>query len=401
MDFNDSPEEATFRQQVRDFVDESFEPRLAPAGWQQYPDPRDETEAELLREWRGALGKRGWIAPHWPQEFGGAGLTAMEQFIFNEEMAKTRAPEVGGIGMNMVGPTLIRHGSEQQKETHLPRITSNRTIWCQGYSEPGAGSDLASLQTRAVRDGDEYVVNGQKVWNTVGHKADWMLLLARTDPEAPKHRGITMFLLDMRAPGITTQPIVTAKETPGIIEWDINEVFFEDVRIPAANRVGEENRGWYHATTLLDLERSRIGASIALMQEVESLVAYVRAGQRGEEPLADGAGRVRELTDAAIAAQVSRLMAYRVVSMLKRGDLPNYEASIKKLFTSETAQGLTRTAMKVIGLYGNLWRTSPCAPREGRIPYRYVAMVPTTIAGGTSEIQRNIISTRGLGLPRG
>ncbi len=181
MDFNDSPEEATFRQQVRDFVDESFEPRLAPAGWQQYPDPRDETEAELLREWRGALGKRGWIAPHWPQEFGGAGLTAMEQFIFNEEMAKTRAPEVGGIGMNMVGPTLIRHGSEQQKETHLPRITSNRTIWCQGYSEPGAGSDLASLQTRAVRDGDEYVVNGQKVWNTVGHKG-------RLDAPSRPHR---------------------------------------------------------------------------------------------------------------------------------------------------------------------------------------------------------------------
>ena len=401
MDFNDSPEEAAFRQQVRGFVAESFDPRLVPAGWQQYPDPRDETEAELLREWRGALGERGWIAPHWPREFGGAGLSAMEQFIFNEEMAQTRAPEVGGIGMNMVGPTLIRHGSEQQKEFHLPRITSNRAIWCQGYSEPGAGSDLASLQTRAARDGDEYVVNGQKVWNTVGHKADWMLLLARTDPEAPKHRGITMFLVDMRASGITTQPIVTAKETPGIVEWDINEVFFEDVRIPAANRVGEENQGWYYATTLLDLERSRIGASIALLQEVESLVDYVRAGQRGEQPLAGGAGRVRELADAAIAAQVSRLMAYRVVSMLKRGDLPNYEASIKKLFTSETAQGVTRTAMKLIGLYGNLWRTSACAPLQGRIPYRYVAMVPTTIAGGTSEIQRNIISTRGLGLPRG
>ena len=401
MEFRDSPEEAAFRQGVRDFVDESFDPRLVPEGWQQYPDPRDETEAELLGEWRGALGERGWIAPHWPRDFGGAGLTAMEQFIFNEEMAKIRAPEVGGIGMNMVGPTLIRHGSEQQKETHLPRITSNRAIWCQGYSEPGAGSDLASLQTRAARDGDEYVLNGQKVWNTVGHKADWMLLLARTDPEAPKHRGITMFLLDMKTPGITTQPIVTAKETPGIVEWDINEVFFEDVRIPATNRVGEENQGWYYATTLLDLERSRIGASIALLQEVESLVEYVRAGQRGEHPLAEGQGRVRELTDAAIAAQVSRLMAYRVVSMLKRGDLPNYEASIKKLFTSETAQGVTRTAMKLIGLYGNLWRTSASAPLEGRIPYRYVAMVPTTIAGGTSEIQRNIISTRGLGLPRG
>ncbi|MYH40738.1 MAG: hypothetical protein F4150_03000 [Chloroflexi bacterium] len=401
MEFRDSPEEAAFRQGVRDFVDGSFDPRLVPEGWQQYPDPRDETEAELLREWRGALGERGWIAPHWPRDFGGAGLTAMEQFIFNEEMAKIRAPEVGGIGMNMVGPTLIRHGSEQQKETHLPRITSNRAIWCQGYSEPGAGSDLASLQTRAARDGDEYVLNGQKVWNTVGHKADWMLLLARTDPAAPKHRGITMFLLDMKTPGITTQPIVTAKETPGIVEWDINEVFFEDVRIPATNRVGEENQGWYYATTLLDLERSRIGASIALLQEVESLVEYVRAGQRGEQPLAEGQGRVRELTDAAIAAQVSRLMAYRVVSMLKRGDLPNYEASIKKLFTSETAQGVTRTAMKLIGLYGNLWRTSASAPLEGRIPYRYVAMVPTTIAGGTSEIQRNIISTRGLGLPRG
>ncbi len=401
MEFRDSPEEAAFRQGVRDFVEESFDPRLVPEGWQQYPDPRDETEAELLRGWRGALGERGWIAPHWPRDFGGAGLTAMEQFIFNEEMAKIRAPEVGGIGMNMVGPTLIRHGSEQQKETNLPRITSNRAIWCQGYSEPGAGSDLASLQTRAVRDGDEYVLNGQKVWNTVGHKADWMLLLARTDPEAPKHRGITMFLLDMKTPGITTQPIVTAKETPGIVEWDINEVFFEDVRIPATNRVGEENQGWYYATTLLDLERSRIGASIALLQEVESLVEYVRAGQRGEQPLAEGQGRVRELTDATIAAQVSRLMAYRVVSMLKRGDLPNYEASIKKLFTSETAQGVTRTAMKLIGLYGNLWRTSASAPLQGRIPYRYVAMVPTTIAGGTSEIQRNIISTRGLGLPRG
>ncbi|HWQ27478.1 MAG TPA: acyl-CoA dehydrogenase family protein, partial [Dehalococcoidia bacterium] len=233
MDFRDTPEEAAFRKEVCEFLD-----RELPDALRNF-DPREDPGAlrEGLREWRKKLAARGWIAPAWPKEYGGAGLTVMQQFIMNEEFAEHRAPQVGGMGVSMVGPTLIVHGNEEQKKEHLPRILSGEVQWCQGFSEPGAGSDLASLQTRAVRDGDDYIINGQKIWTSGAHMADWMFMLARTDPDAPKHKGISYFLVDMKSPGITVRPLVNMAGSAAF-----NEVFFDNVRVPARNRVGEENR---------------------------------------------------------------------------------------------------------------------------------------------------------------
>src|SRR5579883_3683241 len=206
MQFQDTADEAAFRSEVRSFIKENLPSRFASPEMERYDLSRD--EEEFRKQWRAALGKRHWIAPHWPNEYGGAGMSVSEQFIFNEEMAMNRAPQVGGMGVQMIGPTLILYGTDEQKAEHLPKITSGEVQWCQGYSEPGAGSDLASLQTRAVRDGDEYVINGQKIWTSNAHHASWMFLLARTDPDAPKHRGISYFLLDMKTPGIQVQPLV-------------------------------------------------------------------------------------------------------------------------------------------------------------------------------------------------
>ena len=395
MDFNDTAEEAAFRAEVREFIQANL-----PRGWGA-PDEIDlegsRDRSDFMKQWRKALATHGWIAPHWPQEYGGAGMAPGEQFIFNEEMANRRAPQAGGMGVQMIGPTLILYGSEEQKKEHLPKITSGEVQWCQGYSEPGAGSDLASLQTRAVRDGDDYVVNGQKIWSSGAHRADWMFMLARTDPDAPKHRGISMLLLDMKTPGIQIQPLVNLAG-----DHNFNQEYFDNVRIPAQNRVGEENRGWYVGATLLDFERSNIGASIGLRHTVNDINRFAReAAESGTVPVRLTAGIRSELAERAIEADVARLISYRIISMQKRGQIPNHEASMNKLFRSEVSQRVAQTGMKLIGLYGNAYRGDKYAALKGRISHMYLSSVSSTIAAGTSEIQRNVIATRGLGLPRG
>jgi alkylation response protein AidB-like acyl-CoA dehydrogenase len=398
MEFRDAPEEAAFRAEVRGFINQNL-----PRGWgspdfeSTFEGSEDPQRQAFEKEWRKALAERGWIAPHWPKEYGGAGMTPGEQFIFNEEVANARAPQVGGFGVTMIGPVLIMYGTEEQKAEHLPKITSGEIQWCQGYSEPGAGSDLASLQTRAVKDGDDYVINGQKIWSSGAHNADWMFMLARTDPDAPKHRGISMLLLDMKSPGIQIQPL-----------WDMsgrhffNQEFFDNVRVPVKNRVGEENRGWYVGATLLDFERSNIGAAIGLRHTVNDLTEYAREGLNAASGAAILSETVRsELAERAIEADIAKLISYRIISMQKRGQVPNYEASMNKMFYSETQQRVAQTGMKLIGLYGNAYGSSKWAPLAGRLSLSYLASVPATIAAGTSEIQRNIIATRGLGLPRG
>jgi alkylation response protein AidB-like acyl-CoA dehydrogenase len=396
VEFQDSPEEAAFRAEVRSFIQEHFTDRmksLAARDLGYNMENASPDQAPLLKEWRQALASRGWITPHWPKEYGGAGMTPIEQFIFNEEMSKVRAPTFGGSGVGMLGPTLIIYGTEEQKKEHLPGIASGEVVWCQGYSEPGSGSDLASLQTRAVRDGDEYVINGQKIWTSGAHRADWMFMLARTDPDAPKHRGISMFLLDMKTPGITVRPLINMAGDHGF-----NEDFFDNVRVPAKNRVGEENRGWYIGATLLDFERSGIGAAVGMENQIEDLVSFIKENR--------GSVRIdpvikQELAERRIEAAISRMFSYRIISMQKRGQVPNYEASVSKNFRSESGQRLAQTQMKLIGLFGNLWDNQPYAPNRGRYPHQYVSSVSGTIAAGTSEINRNVIATRGLGLPRG
>jgi alkylation response protein AidB-like acyl-CoA dehydrogenase len=317
----------------------------------------------------------------------------MEQFVFNEEMAKARAPRPGGLGVGLAGPTIIVAGTEEQKKKYIPKILSGEEIWCQGFSEPGSGSDLASLQTKAVRDGDDYVVNGQKIWTSGAQFAHRMILLARTDPEAPKHKGISYFLLDMKTPGITVRPLVNLAGLSGF-----NEVFFEDVRVPRSELLGEENRGWYIATTTLDFERSSIGSAVGVQQQVEDLIRY--ATKHPEISRLNERPSLRyELADRRVEAEVAMMLSYRVVTLQDRGLIPNYESSITKLFSSELGQRINNTAVKVFGLSGQVM-SGERAVRRGNYARGYMLTLASTIAGGTSEVQRNIIATRGLGLPR-
>ncbi len=387
MDYRDTPDEAAFRQEVRDFIAKEA------------PDTKSAdpfSGGGEHKEWLKKLADRKWIAPAWPKEYGGAGMTAMEQFIFNSELAEARAPRPFGIAVGFVGPTLIVHGTEEQKQKYLPGILSGDDVWCQGYSEPEAGSDLASLQTRAVRDGDDYIINGQKIWTSGGHRAQHMILLARTDPDAPKHRGITYFTVDMSSPGISVRPLVNMAGT-----HEFNEVFFEDVRVPRDNIIGEENRGWYLAQTTLSFERSNIGGAIGARQTVEDLVTFARENDMSS--LNHNPAIKHQLIERFVEANVANQMSQKIISIqAKEGVAPGHEASVAKLYGTELNQRIYRTGMNVLGLYGQLdGKTDGAeAPMNGRIKYMYLRAVANTIEGGTSEIQRNIIATRGLGLPR-
>ena len=388
MDFRDSEAQTAWRTQVKDFLADYLPDEIRG----KFPMDRPAEEKPLWESWRKALAERGWIAPAWPAEYGGAGMKPMDQFILSQEFAEAGAPRLGGLGLMMLGPTLIEHGTEEQKRRHIPGILGGEVEWCQGYSEPGSGSDLASLQTRAVRDGDDYVINGQKIWTSLAHRAHWMFMLARTDPDAPKHRGITYFLLDMKTPGITVRPLVNM--TGG---HDFNEVFFEDVRVPAENVVGEVNRGWYVGTTTLDFERSSIGTPIGLRQGVERNLAWLRE-HRDELPPTTYAASRHDWAERFIEVQTATMLAYRIISMQDAGEIPNAESSIAKLFTTELSQRIARTASHMVGMWGDV--SDVKAPLRGMPGFGYVNQVRETIAGGTSEIQRNIIATRGLGLPR-
>jgi len=412
MRLKDSPEEAAWREEVRSFIQTELPPSLKQTGNSRIA-PETELDASqptaraggagfkmptgAMEEWRQKLATRGWIAPAWPKEYGGAGLSTMEQFIMNQEFAEAGAPTFGGMGVSMAGPTIIVHGTEEQKTEHLPKILRGETHWCQGFSEPGSGSDLASLQTRAVRDGDEYILNGSKIWTSGAHRANWMFLLARTDPDAPKHRGISFFLLDFTSPGITVQPLVTMAGT-----HHFNQIFFDNVRVPAKNVIGEVNRGWYVGTTTLDFERSGIGAAVGIGQVVTDLIKFSREhADDGMSQLARNPGLRNELIDRYIDVNVSKMLAYRVVHMQNSGRIPNHEASMAKLFASELRQRVYRTAQRMIGLYGLSWaRKSPYSPMGSEYARSYLDSTSSTIAGGTSEIQRNIIAQRGMGMPR-
>ena len=351
---------------------------------------------KAFEAWRDALVERGWIAPHWPEEWGGAGLTVKEQFILNEELAEAGTGNVGVFGVMMLGPTLIVHGTEEQKEEHLSKILKGEVSWCQGWSEPGSGSDLASLQTRAVRDGDEFVINGQKIWTSGAQIADSMYMLARTDPDAPKHRGISFFMFSMKSEGVSVRPLEQMSGARGF-----NEVFFEDVRVSATNMVGEENRGWYVGATLMDYERSGIGNSVGTQRRLNRLLTAAKE-LPGEQSMLDRNNRIRlTFADRFIDASVALLFSKRITTMQSHGQIPNYEASAAKLFSSEMGQKIASLNIKLFGLYGNMADKEREEAQKGAAARGYLQAVSSTIAGGTSEIQRNIIATRGLGLPRG
>jgi alkylation response protein AidB-like acyl-CoA dehydrogenase len=386
MEFRFSAAQEQLRQELREFLKEEVDAaREAPVDVINYGEDWD-----YQLEFGNKLAERGWIAPAWPKKYGGMELGHIEQMIFTEELAYWRAPQGGrNFGVFLLGPALLSHGSEEQREAHLPLITTNKAIWCQGYSEPGSGSDLASLRTTAVRDGDDYIVNGQKIWTSNGHRADWMFFLARTDPDAPKHRGISFFVVPMNTTGIDLRPLYNMAGT-----HDFNEVFLDNVRVPASNRVGDENTGWYVAMTVLNFERSFIRAIGAARRTIDDLRTVIQSqdGKASREAS-------KALADLMIENTVARLMNYRVGSMQAAGRAPTYESSQSKVISTDHLVRVYKVAMEILGLYGQL-DSGSLAPLAGRVARNLLTSTAGPIYSGTNEIQRNIIATRGLDLPR-
>ena len=391
MEFKFTPEDESFRHELRTFVQQQL-----PADWEGGGRWPEEWDWDFTKDLRRKLAQKGWLTMHWPREYGGQDASPVRSAIYNEELAYLRAPGRDIFGVRMLAPTLMIHGSEEQKQAHLPPIARGDLQWCQGYSEPESGSDLASLSTRAVRDGDEYVINGAKIWTTLAHRADWIMCLARTDTEAPKHRGISFILVDMKTPGIEVRPVVNM-----FGGHEFNQVIFDDVRVPCSNVVGEENRGWYVAVTLLDFERSGIDYSAMARRLLDEVREYASETSNNGRPLIETHWVRDLLADRYTECEVARLMAYNVAYLQGEGLVPTKEASISKVFGSETLQRCTNAALEILGMYGALGRQDKWAALRGRVQEHWMVGFSHKIAAGTSEIQRNIIAGRGLGLPRG
>jgi alkylation response protein AidB-like acyl-CoA dehydrogenase len=379
MDLELSPEDRVFRDGLRAWLRANL-PRRARG--RRRAEALGPERVAALKAWQRKLLRAGYLALGWPREHGGRGASLLRQALVGEELARRRAPGlIGQLGLAMVGPTLIQWGSEAQQRRFLPRILSADEIWCQGYSEPGAGSDLASLATSARREGDAWVVKGHKVWTTNAQIADWMFCLVRTDPAAPKHRGISYLLLDMRSPGVTVRPLVQMTGGAGF-----NEVFLEDVRVPLEHTVGEPGRGWEVANTTLHHERNMLGSATQTQRLFEGLVRLARGSRR--------APRVRQrLAQLKIEVEALRCLAYRNLSSALAGRRPGVEASITKLATTELNCRIAETALELLGPSGCL--------RDEDWAHEFLWSLGMIIGGGTSQIQRTIIATRGLGLPRG
>ena len=412
MDWNDTPDQRAFREQVRRFVGDRFPEGYRPEtegelslepedvdGYEWVVDARsdDPGRREAAIAWAADLAEKGWIAPSWPEEHGGAGLGVMEEFILHEEMMRARVPTVNGIGVFLAGPTLLAHGTEEQRRAHLRPIARGEETWAQAFSEPDFGSDLAGLRTRAEREGDSYVVSGQKVWISQAQYADWLMLLVRTDPEASKpHRGITYLIVDAATPGVTVRPIEDIRGAAPFAE-----VFLDEVRVPVENRIGEENRGFYVAMSTLGYERSGIGSVIRYEQRLRRLIEHVRVEGGGGFLRPDWRASIRhEIAQRMIEIRVLYNLALHSVSEQEAGGAPDVEASINQLFSAELHQRLARTGAKAFGPHAQLWQRSDDAPLGALFTHDLLGSVATTFLGGSAEIQRNVIATRGLGLPR-
>jgi alkylation response protein AidB-like acyl-CoA dehydrogenase len=388
MDFRDTPEEASFRAKLRDWLADNLPARREPKAGRS-----DEAEA---RAWSRKLYQAGYAGLTWPKQYGGGGAPLTFQAILLEELARSEAPDHSNvIGLGMAGPTLMAHGTEAQKARHLEPILSAEQIFCQGFSEPGAGSDLASLRTRAVRDGDAFVLDGQKVWSSFAHIADWCILLARTDPEAAKHRGLTFFLVDMHAPGVEVRPLRQLTGDP-----EFNEIFLTGVRVPADQVVGEVNGGWAVAMTTLLHERGTLGFVLTARLEVllRKLVALARTPDgSGRRPADDPLVRDR-IARQWVELQGLRFTNYRALTSLVRTGVPGPEGSVAKLHWSESNQRLTKLALELLGPEAQL--DGDGAVWNGYWQYQQLRSRGNTIEAGTSEVLRNIIAERVLGLPR-
>ena len=394
MDLTFSPEEEAFRAEVRSFIEEHLPSHLKGR------IRRDLGTKEDYLAWHRELYKKGWVAPNWPKEYGGTGWTVTQRYIFNEECARAETPPILPFGVSMVAPVIYTFGTAAQKNKFLPRILSGEDWWCQGYSEPGAGSDLANLKARAVRDGDHYIVNGQKTWTTLAQFADWIFCLVRTDSNVKPQEGITFLLVDMKSPGITVKPIIVLD---GVQE--VNEVFFDDVRVPADNRVGEENQGWTYAKFLLLHERSGIAGVARSKKAIERLREIAAAEQVDGTPLIGTDEFARKVAEAEIDLTALEYTELRTLAAEAKGRPPGPESSILKIKGTEIQQRITELTLEAVGYYGY---PDPRAFGENEYPVGpensvgaasvYFNMRKASIYGGSNEIQRNIIAKAVLGL---
>jgi alkylation response protein AidB-like acyl-CoA dehydrogenase len=395
VDLNLTPQELRFRDEVRVWFAENV-----PRDWVKR---RDEEESmlgrfEYLRAWQRKLYDAGWAGISWPKDFGGRGAAVMEQVIFIEEMARAEAPPMANvIALGLIGPTIIAFGTSEQKRRYLAKMLSAEEIWCQGFSEPNAGSDLAALSTTGVLDGDHFVVNGQKCWTSYAWAADWCELVVRTDPAAPKHKGLTALLVDMHSPGVEVRGL---KQMSG--ESEFGEIFFRDVRVPAANVVGKVNEGWGVAMGTLMHERGTFGAALQVnyRRNFNRLVEIAKHIDRNGKPASEDPVIRQKLAQCYAEIEVMRLNQLRAFSRINETGVPGPEGSIQKIFWSELNQRFQQVAMEILGPYGQLAHGSPDAFDEGQWAYGYLRSRGNTIEAGTSEIQRNIIGHFVLGLPK-
>jgi alkylation response protein AidB-like acyl-CoA dehydrogenase len=390
MDFDFTPEQEAFRKEVRAWLETNLPDDLRGKAFAS--SRADVEEVRKLRAWQKTMAEAGYVGLDWPREFGGRGATIVEMVILYQEMARAESPQIlNRGGVSMLGPTLMKYGTQAQQQRFLRKILTAEEIWCQGFSEPNAGSDLANLQTRAVRDGDHFVVNGQKVWTSMGHVADWGFFLVRTDPNAAKHKGISFLLVDMKTPGITVRPL---RQMTG--EAEFNETFLDNVRVPVANLVGKVNEGWSVAITTLAYERDLLTfiRHISLRNALHRLVKLVRERSRGTDPI------IRQKVAALwIGEQVLQLNAYRSLTRILRGVAPGPEGSTSKLFWSHLDQELAQVATEVIGPASQLEDTT-WAPDEGQWEFYALLAQASGIRAGTTEILKNILGERVLGLPK-
>ncbi len=396
MHFSYTEAEEAFRLELREWLKQAL-----PEGWGKTVfEPDDEEERYMFRrDWDRTLSSGGWAGINWPIEYGGRGATLVERAIFAEEMARAHAPEsLNIIGQNLAGPTILHHGTEEQKKRFLPKIISSDEIWCQGFSEPNAGSDLASVRTKAERKGDKFIVNGQKIWTSYAQYSQYCFALVRTDPDLPKHKGLSFLLIDMSSPGISIRPL---RQISG--ESEFNETFFDDVEVPVENLVGELNEGWKIAMTTLAYERGPedcLGRQIRFRQELDKLISIAEETPVGTGMATDDPMIGEKLGRSTVEVEAMRLIALRSFSRLQKGEDRGPDASMIKLYWSHAAQRMYENALEVFGPAAALCDKDPLAEAGGLFQTSYLQSKAFTIYSGSSEIQRNIIGERMLGLPR-
>ncbi|MBI3208656.1 MAG: acyl-CoA dehydrogenase [Candidatus Solibacter usitatus] len=393
MDLTLTPEQIQFRDELRAWLKANV-PAPVPRGTEESMEQR----FARLRVWQRQLFDAGWAGVSWPKDCGGRGASLLEQVIFLEEMARAQAPQMANtLGLGLIGPTIIHYGTQEQKMRYLPKILSAEEIWCQGFSEPNAGSDVAGIRSDGRLDGDHFVINAHKVWNSYGWVADWCALVVRTDPTAAKHKGLTYILVDMKSPGVEVRPI---RQMSG--ESEFAELYFRDVRVPVANVLGKVNSGWEVALGTLMHERATLGSSITIVYRrmFDKLVAYTKNTIRSGRPLSEDKGIRQKLAQAYAELEVFRVAQLRSVARVSSTGVPGPEGSFLKIFWSEYNQRFQQLAQEIMGPYGTLEEGSPYAIDGGEWAYGFLRTRGNTIEAGTSEIQRNIIGHFVLGFPK-